>query len=102
MKTTQFKSKDAEKLKKDIEEYAAKVGIKANPDAKRVDEVVTGLLKKHEKFGENYCPCRVNTGDKEKDEEIICPCVFHRGEIELKGQCLCMLFVGEKKFASGK
>ena len=102
MKVEQFKSKDAEKLGKDIEEYAPRVGIKVNPDVKRVEEVITGLLKKKEKFGENYCPCRVVTGDKKKDEEIICPCVFHRGEIELQGHCLCMLFVGEKKFSSGK
>ena len=97
MKTEQFKSKDAEKLEEDIDDYAPKVGIKVNPDEKRVKEVIMGLLKKREKFGENYCPCRVNTGDKDKDEEIICPCVFHRGEIELQGHCLCKLFVGEKK-----
>jgi ferredoxin-thioredoxin reductase catalytic subunit len=93
MKTEQFNSKDAEELEEEIEDYAPKVGIKVNPDAKRVDEVVKGLLAKRAKFGENYCPCRVVTGDKEKDEEIICPCVFHRGEIGLQGHCLCKLFV---------
>jgi len=93
MKTEQFKSEDAEKLGEDIEAYASKVGIKVNPDKKRVQEVITGLLKKREKSGENYCPCRVVTGNKEKDEEIICPCVFHRGEIGLQGHCLCQLFV---------
>ncbi len=96
MKTEQFKSKNAEELEEEIGDYAPKVGIKVNPDEKRVKEVITGLLKKKEKYGENYCPCRVVTGDKKKDEDIICPCVFHRGEIELKGQCLCQLFVGEK------
>jgi ferredoxin-thioredoxin reductase catalytic chain len=93
MKIEQFKSKDAEKLKEELEDYAPKVGIKVNPDAKRVDEVVQGLLKKHEKNGENYCPCRIVSGDKKKDEEIICPCVFHRGEIGVQGHCLCQLFV---------
>ena len=79
--TRGFKSKNKEELLKDIEKYAQKVGIKVNPNEKRVKEVITGLLKKNEKLGENYCPCQVVTGDKKKDEEIICPCVFHMKEI---------------------
>jgi ferredoxin-thioredoxin reductase catalytic subunit len=94
MKThEEFKSKDAENLGRDIKEYAPKVGIKVNPKDDRVQEVIKGLLMKRKKFGENYCPCRVVTGNKEKDKEIICPCVFNRGEIELQGHCLCQLFV---------
>ena len=45
------------------------------------------------KNGEVYCPCRVVTGDKEKDDEIICPCIFHRQEISKDGHCKCNLFV---------
>ena len=86
-------SKTPEELKKSIEEYAKKVGIKVNKD--NIDNVIKGLLAKKQKFGDIYCPCRVNTGDKEKDKEIICPCAFHRGEIELQGKCLCNLFLKE-------
>jgi ferredoxin-thioredoxin reductase catalytic chain len=85
--------KPEEKLKKDSKDYSKKAGINLNPDKKRVDEIITGLLKKKEKYGEIYCPCRIVSGNKEKDKEIICPCVFHRGEIELQGHCLCNLFV---------
>jgi ferredoxin-thioredoxin reductase catalytic subunit len=91
-----FKPKNEEELRKDIKEYAPKAGIMVNPDGKRVDVVVKGLLKNKEKHGEVYCPCRVVTGNKEKDKEIICPCVFHRGEIELEGKCRCLLFVEKK------
>ncbi len=97
MKVVQFKSKNEEDLRKEIEKYALKVGIKVNPDEKIVQELIKGLLAKRKKYGENYCPCRVVSGDKKKDEEIICPCVFHRGEIGLKGNCLCLLFVSGKK-----
>ena len=93
MKIKQFHSNSAEELAKLIKEYAAKAGINPNPNEERIQEVIKGLLAKKQKFGENYCPCRVVTGDKKKDEEIICPCVFHRGEIELQGHCLCNLFV---------
>ena len=95
MKTDSFKSNKEEELEEEIDNYAPKVGIKVNPDEKRVKQVIDELLKKKEKFGELYCPCRVVTGDKEKDDEIVCPCVFHRGEIELQGHCMCMLFVKE-------
>lgn len=84
---------DSEKIKKQSEVHAKKAGIKLNPDSKKVDEVIKGLLAKKAKYGEIYCPCRLVSGNKEKDKEIICPCVYHRGEIELQGHCLCYLFV---------
>lgn len=84
---------EEEALKKQMGGYAKKAGINLNPDNKRVDEIMKGLLIKKKKYGEIYCPCRVVTENRKKDEEIICPCVFHRGEIELQGHCLCNLFV---------
>lgn len=82
-----------QELKAKLKEHAEKTGVHLNPDEKRVDEVIKGLLKRKEKFGEIYCPCRIITGEGKKDKEIICPCVFHRGEIESQGHCLCRLFV---------
>lgn len=93
MKKEKFKSKEPEKLKKETEEYAKKVGIKLNPDEKAVDVVINGLLKNKTEKGENYCPCRIVTGDKKKNKEIICPCVFHMNEIKQQGHCKCFLFV---------
>lgn len=84
---------DAEKIRKDSIAHAKKSGITLNPDKKKVDEIIKGLLAKKEKYGEIYCPCRIVTGNKEKDKDLICPCVFHRGEIELQGHCLCELFL---------
>lgn len=91
-----FKSKNKKELIKGIEAHAKDVGIKVNPDKKKAEIVINGLLKNKEKHGEVYCPCRIVTGNNKKDEDIICPCVFHRGEIELEGRCRCLLFVGEK------
>ena len=86
-------AKEIDKLRKQMKEYSEKAEIKLNPDKKQVDWVLEAELKRKDKFGEIYCPCRVVTGKKEKDKEIICPCVFHRGEIELQGHCKCKLFV---------
>ncbi len=88
-----FESKNEKELISDAGEYARKAGIKLNPDKKIVGGVVKGLFKHKKEKGEFYCPCRIPTGDKEKDKEIICPCVFHRGEIELQNHCKCLLFV---------
>ncbi len=89
-----MEDKEKELIKKS-KEYADSVGIKLNPDELVLNGVIKGLLKNKELKGELYCPCRMVTGDKEKDKEIICPCVFHRGEIELQGKCHCRLFVKE-------
>jgi ferredoxin-thioredoxin reductase catalytic chain len=87
-------SENAESLKKSAGEYAESAGLKLNPDEKIVDGIIMGLLKKKEKFGDIHCPCRVSTGDAEKDKDITCPCIFHRKEIESDGHCKCNLFVG--------
>lgn len=71
-----------------------------NPDKKIVAGLVRAMVKKKEKTGEYYCPCRVVTGDPEEDARIICPCYYHEFEIERDGHCHCMLFVKPK--AAGK
>jgi ferredoxin-thioredoxin reductase catalytic subunit len=86
-------SENEEKLIKSAEEYANKVGIKLNTDQTVVKGIAKGLIMRKYKAGDIYCPCRVVTGNKEKDKEIVCPCVFHRGEIELQGICKCKFFV---------
>lgn len=63
-----------------------------NADSDTVESILKAMAKRHEKFGEDYCPCRRVTGDAEKDQDIICPCVFHQDEIKTQGHCHCMLF----------
>ncbi|MFH0876323.1 MAG: ferredoxin-thioredoxin reductase catalytic domain-containing protein [archaeon] len=72
--------------------HANENNIQLNPDKKIVDMILKGLMKNGEKFGENYCPCRRVTGNKEDDKKIICPCIYHFDEIENDGHCHCMLF----------
>ena len=72
--------------------HAENARITLNPDKIELDNIVKGLLRNKEKYGEIYCPCRLVTKNKDKDRDNICPCVFHRGEIELQGHCLCKLY----------
>ncbi|MCK9596022.1 ferredoxin:thioredoxin reductase [Candidatus Pacearchaeota archaeon] len=97
MKTSEeFHSEDEKEFVKDAEAYAKKVGLKLNPDKQAIERLLKGFFRNKKERGELYCPCRVVSGDKEKDKEIICPCVFHRGEVELEGNCRCTLFFGKK------
>ncbi len=71
-----------------------------NPEEKRLDGVIRGLARNKQRFGARYCPCRIRSGDAEKDKNIICPCIYHEQEIEEQGSCHCNLFFGEEQ--SGK
>ena len=82
-----------EELEKQMKKHADDFYIKLNPDKNRLDWIFEKLLSNEKSHGAIYCPCRAITGDKKRDSLIICPCVFHMGEVELKGECLCKLFV---------
>jgi len=74
------------------ESYARENGWKVNPDQRQLSAVVKGLARNKQKFGVQYCPCRIRSGDKEKDSEIVCPCIYHKNEIETDGNCHCQFF----------
>jgi ferredoxin-thioredoxin reductase catalytic subunit len=80
------------KIRAQMEEYARTTGYRLNPDPKVVETLITALARRAQRLGEPYCPCRVTTGDPEKDKAIICPCVYHKEEIARQGICHCQLF----------
>ncbi|HSV32093.1 MAG TPA: ferredoxin-thioredoxin reductase catalytic domain-containing protein [Atribacteraceae bacterium] len=52
------------------------------------DPLVEGLLKKRERFGDFYCPCKIDN-----IQENVCPCLETRmGSVERDGRCHCGLF----------
>jgi ferredoxin-thioredoxin reductase catalytic subunit len=87
---------EEQKILTEAQKYAEEHGWVLNPDKKKRDIVVKGLARLKKKHGEAYCPCRLRTGDKEKDAAIICPCVYHKDEVETEGSCHCSLFFAKK------
>ena len=87
---------EAERLSEEIEawaeSYAEENDLRLNDDDRQRKAVIKGLARNKLKFGERYCPCRIRSGDPEKDKEIICPCIFHKEEVEEDGNCHCYLF----------
>lgn len=86
---------DEKIIRERIEKYVAKSPYKLNPDEKTVARVIKGLVARKKKYGYELCPCRIVTGDKEKDDKIICPCAYHEEEIRNDGKCHCDLFVAD-------
>lgn len=72
--------------------YAQKHGWVLNKEEKQLGTVIRGLVRNKNKFGRPYCPCRLRSGDEEKDRAIECPCIYHKDEIADQGSCHCRLF----------
>ncbi len=82
-----------EQMKAGYDKYAKSQGFQLNPNTAVVDNICKALIKNQENHGARYCPCRMITGDKEKDKANICPCIYHKDEIAKDGHCHCNLFV---------
>ena len=85
-----------EKARAKAKIYAKEKGYVLNVDEKQLSAVLRGLARNQEKYGAAYCPCRLRSGDPEKDRINICPCIYHEKEIEEQGACHCRLFFKRK------
>ncbi len=81
-----------EKISTWAHRYAEKNGWVLNPDDEERAGLLKGLAANRLRFGKQYCPCRIKSGDPETDKKIICPCIYHRDEIAKDGHCHCRLF----------
>ncbi len=81
-----------EELRAWAEHEAEISGFRLNPDERQRRTVIKGLARNRERFGARYCPCRIRSGDPEKDVAIVCPCVHREDEIAEQGRCHCNLF----------
>ncbi|MBC7359164.1 MAG: ferredoxin:thioredoxin reductase [Desulfacinum sp.] len=55
--------------------------------------LLESLLVNKERYGYMVCPCRLASGDREKDRDIICPCVYREPDVAEYGSCYCGLYV---------
>lgn len=77
------------------DEFAERNGrIKVWEERDSVLQLSFGVLENVKNKGLKYCPCRVTTGDLEKDLKLICPCNFLAQQTWKEyGECWCGLFV---------
>jgi len=67
-----------------------------NKDKERVFDLLEALLINKRRYGYMCCPCRLASGDMEKDRDIICPCAYRSPDVEEYGSCYCNLYVSSE------
>lgn len=65
-------------------------------DKDRVFDLLAGLTKNKERYGYMSCPCRLASGDYEKDKDILCPCFYREPDVKEFGSCYCNLYVSNE------
>jgi len=64
-------------------------------DRLRVMDLMSALLLNRDRYGYMCCPCRLSSGDRERDKDIICPCAYRAPDVEEYGSCYCNLYVSK-------
>jgi ferredoxin-thioredoxin reductase catalytic chain len=84
---------NAEQLYEMLKKVQEPKGYYFSDDSERVAELMQALLSNKERYGYMVCPCRLSSGEKEKDRDIICPCVYRTEDVAEFGSCYCNLYV---------
>lgn len=92
---------DVEELREMLKKVQEPKGFYFNRDKEKVFELLEALLVNKERYGHMCCPCRLSSGDREKDKDIICPCVYRTPDVQEYGSCYCNLYVS-KDWNEGK
>lgn len=71
-------------------------GYYFNFDREKVFDLLDSLLKNKDRYGYMSCPCRLSSGNREKDRDIICPCAYREADVKDFGSCYCALYVSQE------
>jgi len=93
MNTPDISPEDIEKQVGILKMEAESGGYNLNPDEEITGELVKGLLVNEKRYGYRACPCRLASGDKEKDLDVICPCDYRDPDLDEYNTCYCSLYV---------
>ena len=85
--------KEEEQLYETLKKIQEPKGYYFNTQKERVLELLQALLLNKSRYGYMSCPCRLASGDREKDKDIVCPCVYRGPDVEAYGSCYCNLYV---------
>ncbi len=86
---------EAEDYYEQIKEETESAGYNLNPDKDFCKELLASIIINKRRYGYGACPCRLASGDKDKDMDIICPCDYRDADITEHGACYCGLYVSE-------
>ncbi|UCB58493.1 MAG: hypothetical protein JSV67_07795 [Thermoplasmatales archaeon] len=79
-----------------LNKYAESNGYFLNPDDIFTKDLIKSLLINQKRYGYWACPCRLATGNRDKDSDIICPCIYRDPDVKEYGTCYCALYVSQE------
>jgi ferredoxin-thioredoxin reductase catalytic chain len=89
-------AEEIDALHERLQQEAEAAGYNLNPEREFTRGLVEGLLVNERRYGYPSCPCRLATGDRQKDLDIICPCDYRDPDLVDWGACYCALYVSEE------
>ena len=84
---------DTQQLYEILKKLQEPLGYFFNKDKEFVFDLLKGLLINKDRYRYMSCPCRLASGDYERDKDIICPCVYGKPDVIEYGSCYCNLYV---------
>ncbi|MBW1782394.1 MAG: ferredoxin:thioredoxin reductase [Deltaproteobacteria bacterium] len=87
---------EVEKLYEVLQKAQEPKGYLFNTDKERVYELLEALIVNRERYGYMSCPCRLASGNREKDRDILCPCNYREDDVRSYGSCYCNLYVSRE------
>ncbi|MGA1864025.1 MAG: ferredoxin-thioredoxin reductase catalytic domain-containing protein [bacterium] len=87
---------EAEKLYETLKKIQEPKGYFFNKDKDRVLDLLDSLIVNKKRYGYMSCPCRLASGNREKDKDILCPCVYRAPDVVDYGSCYCNLYVSRE------
>ena len=67
-----------------------------NKDRRWTLGIIGDLLVNKSRYGYMACPCRLASGDRDKDRDILCPCAYRKQDVQEYGSCYCNLYVSKE------
>lgn len=92
---------DIKKLYETLKKVQEPKGYFFNKDTEHAFELLEALLTNKERYGYMCCPCRLASGDRDRDTDIICPCAYREADVREYGSCYCGLYVS-REWNAGK
>lgn len=80
-------------LRETLRRLQEPLGYHFNADVQTTDGLIEGLIVNRRRYGYPSCPCRLASGDRERDRDILCPCVYRTPDVAEYGSCYCGLYV---------
>lgn len=87
---------EVDKLFESLQKINEPKGYFFNMDKEKTFELLRSLLINKDRYGYTACPCRLASGNREKDRDIICPCEYREPDMAEYGSCYCGLYVSEE------